>query len=318
MDRFQIIESFVRVAHAGSFTKAARQLGLSRALISRRIIELEARLGVRLLNRSTRSVSLTTEGRAYLTRCKQVLDDMEAAEREIAQGAKTPLGGIRVLAPKSFGVTCLSDAIIAFSRTHPQIRVSLSLGDFSFRPADFFEEGFDLAIRIGDIRDSTVLARRITTLTSTLCASPDFIARTGSPQGIYDLTGYSCLAHLSSDEHDHIWSFSGQRGGSVRIDGSFDSNSALALRKAALAGLGIALLPEEYVAADLAAGTLVKVLPQYELKRPVVALYPRSPHIPEKVRMLVSFLVQWFKREDAFPSTGIEHDLDQTVSARPS
>jgi len=134
MDRFQTIESFVRVAHAGSFTKAARQLGLSRALISRRIIELEARLGVRLLNRSTRSVSLTAEGRAYLARCKQVLDDMEAAEREIARSAQTPLGGIRVLAPKSFGVTCLTDAIVAFSETQPQIRVSLSLGRPSPRP----------------------------------------------------------------------------------------------------------------------------------------------------------------------------------------
>jgi DNA-binding transcriptional LysR family regulator len=307
MDRFQVIESFVRVAHAGSFTKAARQLGLSRALISRRIIELEDRLGVRLLNRSTRSVSLTAEGRAYLGRCKQVLDEMEAAEREIAQGAKAPLGGIRVLAPKSFGVTCLSDAIIAFSRMHPQIRVSLSLGDFSFRPADFVEEGFDLAIRIADIRDSTVLARRITTLKSVLCASPDFVARASSPRSIADLTHYSCLAHLGSDEHDRIWNFVGQRGGSIRVDGSFDSNSALALRKAALAGLGIALLPEEYIAADLAAGTLIRILPQYEVKRPVTALYARSPHIPQKVRLLVSFLIQWFKQERA----------DQRLPARP-
>jgi DNA-binding transcriptional LysR family regulator len=300
MDRFRTIESFVRVAHSGSFTKAARQLGLSRALVSRRIIELEARLGVRLLNRSTRSVSLTTEGRAYLSRCKQVLDDMEAAEREIAQGAKTPLGGIRVLAPKSFGVTCLSDAIIAFSGVHPQIRVSLSLGDFSFRPADFVEEGFDLAIRIADIRDSAVLARRITTLKSVLCASPDFIAGAGAPQGIADLTNYSCLAHLGSDEHDGIWTFTGQRGGSIRVDGLFDSNSALALRKAALAGLGIALLPQEYIASDLGAGTLVRVLPQYEVRRPVIALYARSPHIPQKVRLLVSYLVQWFKHADPF------------------
>jgi len=298
MDRFRTIESFVRVAHSGSFTKAARQLGLSRALISRRIIELEARLGVRLLNRSTRSVSLTAEGRAYLSRCKQVLDDMEAAEREIARGAKTPLGGIRVLAPKSFGVTCLSDAIIEFSKVHPQIRVSLSLGDFSFRPADFVEEGFDLAIRIADIRDSAVLARRITTLKSVLCASPDFIAGAGSPQGITDLTNYSCLAHLGSDEHDRIWTFVGQRSGSIRVDGLFDSNSALALRKAALAGLGIALLPQEYIATDLAAGTLIRILPQYELRRPVIALYARSPHIPQKVRLLLSFLVQWFKHTD--------------------
>ena len=299
MDRFQTIESFVRVAHAGSYTKAARQLGLSRALLSRRIIELEARLGVRLLNRSTRSVSLTAEGRAYLTRCKQVLDDMESAEREIARGAHTPLGGIRVLAPKSFGVTCLSDAMIAFSKIHTQVRVSLSLGDFSFRPADFVDEGFDLAIRIADIRDSAVLARRITTLKSLLCASPDFIARRGAPTSVAALPNYSCLAHLGSDEHDRIWTFVGQRGTSIRVDGSFDSNSALALRKAALAGLGIALLPEEYIAPDLACGALVRILPQYEIRRPVTALYARSPHIPQKVRLLVSFLVQWFKNERA-------------------
>jgi DNA-binding transcriptional LysR family regulator len=297
MDRFQTIESFVRIAHAGSYTKAARQLGLSRALLSRRIIELEARLGVRLLNRSTRSVSLTAEGRAYLTRCKQVLDDMESAEREIARGVQTPLGGIRVLAPKSFGVTCLSDAMIAFSKMHTQVRVSLSLGDFSFRPADFVDDGFDLAIRIADIRDSTVLARRITTLKSLLCASPDFIARSGVPASVAELPNYPCLAHLGSDEHDRVWTFVGQRGASIRVDGAFDSNSALALRKAAVAGLGIALLPEEYIAADLASGALVRILPQYEIRRPVTALYARSPHIPQKVRLLVSFLVQWFKSE---------------------
>ena len=225
-------------------------------MLSRRIIELEARLGVRLLNRSTRSVSLTAEGRAYLTRCKQVLDDMESADREIARGAQTPLGGIRVLAPKSFGVTCLSDAMIAFSKMHKQVRVSLSLGDFSFRPADFVDEGFDLAIRIADIRDSNVLARRITTLKSLLCASPDFIARHGAPASVAALPNYSCLAHLGSDEHDRVWTFVGQRGASIRVDGSFDSNSALALRKAAVAGLGIALLPEEYIAAELASGAL--------------------------------------------------------------
>ncbi len=300
MDRFHTIESFVRIAHAGSYTKSARQLGLSRALLSRRIIELEARLGVRLLNRSTRSVSLTAEGRAYLTRCKQVLDDMEAAEREIARGVQTPLGGIRVLAPKSFGVTLLSDAMIAFSKMHSQVRVSLSLGDFSFRPADFVDEGFDLAIRIADIRDSTVLARRITTLRSLLVASPDFIARNGAPASVAQLPNYSCLAHLGSDEHDRVWSFAGQRGGSsIRVDGAFDSNSALALRKAAVAGMGIALLPEEYIGDDLVSGALVRILPQYEIKRPVTALYARSPHIPQKVRLLVSFLVQWFKNERA-------------------
>jgi DNA-binding transcriptional LysR family regulator len=294
MDRFQVVESFVRVAHVGSFTKAAMQLGLSRALISRRIMELEARLGVRLLNRSTRSVSLTAEGKSYLLHCKQVLDDMEAAEREIARGKTMPLGAIRVLAPKSFGVVCLSDAMIAFAEANPRIRVSLSLNDFSFRPGDFVEEGFDLAIRIADIRDSAVLTRRITTLKSVLCASPSFIDREGSPQKVADLVRYSCLAHLGSDEHDRIWRFAGQNGGSVRVDGMFHSNSALALRKAALAGLGIALLADYSIMEDLAAGTLVRILPQCEIKRPVTALYARSPHIPQKVRLLVTFLAQWF------------------------
>jgi|ERR1700730_18343080 DNA-binding transcriptional LysR family regulator len=294
MDRFQVVESFVRVAHVGSFTKAAMQLGLSRALISRRIMDLEARLGVRLLNRSTRSVSLTAEGKSYLLHCKQVLDDMEAAEREIARGKTMPHGAIRVLAPKSFGVVCLSDAMIAFAEANPRIRVSLSLNDFSFRPGDFVEEGFDLAIRIADIRDSAVLTRRITTLKSVLCASPGFIDREGSPQKVADLVRYSCLAHLGSDEHDRVWRFAGQNGGSVRVDGMFHSNSALALRKAALAGLGIALLADYSIVEDLAAGTLVRILPQCEIKRPVTALYARSPHIPQKVRLLVTFLAQWF------------------------
>ncbi len=299
MDRFQLVESFVRVAHVGSFTKAAMQLGLSRALISRRIMGLEARLGVRLLNRSTRSVSLTAEGKSYLAHCKRVLDDMEAAEREIARGGTTPLGAIRVLAPKSFGVMCLSDAMIAFSEAHPQIRVSLSLNDFTFRPGDFVEEGFDLAIRIADIRDSTVLTRRIATLKSVLCASPSFIDREGSPRSVADLVRFSCLAHLSSDEHDRVWRFAGQGGGSVRVDGVFHSNSAIALRKATLAGLGIALLPDYCVAADLAAGALVRVLPQCEITRSVMALFARSPHIPQKIRLLVTFLAEWFKQDRA-------------------
>jgi len=299
MDRFQVVESFVRVAHVGSFTKAAMQLGLSRALISRRIMDLEARLGVRLLNRSTRSVSLTAEGKSYLVHCKQVLDDMETAEREIARGKTTPHGAIRVLAPKSFGVVCLSDAMIAFAERHPQIGVSLSLNDFSFRPGDFVEEGYDIAIRIADIRDSTVLARRIATLKSVLCASPSFIDREDAPQRVTDLVRYSCLAHLGSDEHDRVWRFAAPNGVSVRVDGVFHSNSALALRKAALAGLGIALLPDYSIAADLAAGTLVRILPQCEIRRPVMALYARSPHIPQKILLLVSFLARWFKRETA-------------------
>ena len=187
------------------------------------------------------------------------------------RGAKRCRTVIRVLAPKSFGVVCLSDVMIAFAEANPRIRVSLSLNDFSFRPGDFVEEGFDLAIRIADIRDLAVLTRRITTLKSVLCASPSFVDREGSPQKVADLVRYSCLAHLGSDEHDRVWRFAGQNGGSVRVDGMFHSNSALALRKAAPAGLGIALLADYSIVEDLAAGTLVRILPQCEIERPATA-----------------------------------------------
>ena len=300
MDRFQVVESFVRVAQSGSFTKAAMQLGLSRAMLSRRILDLETRLGVRLLNRSTRKVSLTAEGSAYLARCERVLNDLETAEREVARSGSIPLGTIRILAPKSFGVVHLSDAMIAFCEAHPQIRVSLSLSDFTFRPNDFVDEGFDVAICIADIRDSAVLSRRIATLKWVLCASPDFLRERGTPRSIADLARYPCLAHLGSDEHDRVWRFVGPGGGSVRVDGPFHSNSALAIRKAALAGLGIALVPECYIAADLNVGTLVRFLPQCAVRHPVVALYAQSAHVPKKVRLLVEFLAKWFKRAHVF------------------
>jgi DNA-binding transcriptional LysR family regulator len=296
MDRFQVVESFVRVAHVGSFTKAAMQLGLSRAMMSRRILDLEARLGVRLLNRSTRKVTLTEEGSVYLARCERVLNELETAEREVARSGRVPLGTVKILAPKSFGVVHLSDAVIAFCDAQPQIRVSLSLSDFTFRPSDFVDEGFDVAIRIADIRDSALLSRRIARLNWVLCASPDFLRRHGTPGAVRELAQYPCLAHLGSDEHDRVWRFDGPGGETVRVDGPFHSNSALALRKAALAGLGIALAPEYCIASDLETGALARILPQCAVRHPVVALYPRAPHVPKKVRLFVEFLVRWFKR----------------------
>ena len=146
------------------------------------------------------------------------------------------------------------------------------------------------------------MARRIAVLKWALCATPEFVEREGAPRGVADLTRYPCLAHLGSDEHDRVWRLTGPGGRAVRVDGPFHSNSALALRKAALAGLGIALLPEYSIAADLAAGTLVRVLPQHTTRRPVMALYARSPHLPQKVRLLIDFLAQWFKRERWAPS----------------
>jgi DNA-binding transcriptional LysR family regulator len=299
MDRFRTMESFVRVARSGSFTTASRQLGLSRAVISRQVADLEARLGIQLLNRSTRFVGLTAEGAIYLDYCERILGDMEAADCIVAANGKAPVGTVKVLAPKSFGSVILADALTEFIKSNPHVRVSLILNDFTFRPYDFVEGGFDLGIRNASIRDSSLLSRRIGTLEWVLCASPDYLAREGAPKRLAELTQRACLAHINLAPDDRVWHFrSAGASEAIRIDGPFLSNSALALRKAALAGIGVALLPRYCIGEDLASGALRHILPLWKVpRRPIMALYPRSSHVPPKVRVLVDYLAQWFSTQ---------------------
>jgi DNA-binding transcriptional LysR family regulator len=296
MDRLRTMESFVRVARAGSFTMASRQLGLSRAVISRQVADLEAHLGIPLLNRSTRFVGLTDEGAVYLDYCERILGEMEAADCIVAANGKAPVGTVKVLAPKSFGSVMLTDAVVAFIKSNPQVRVSLILNDFTFRPYDFVEGGFDLGIRNASVRDSSLLSRRIGTLEWVLCAAPDYLKREGAPKRLAELTQRPCLAHVNLAPDDRVWHFRGAGSlEAVRIDGPFLSNSALALRKAALAGVGIALLPRYCINEDLSSGALRQILPLWKVpRRPIMALYPRSTHVPPKVRVLVDYLAQWF------------------------
>ncbi len=296
MDRFRTMESFVRVARSGSFTIAANQLGLSRALVSRHVSDLEARLGTRLLNRSTRSLNLTDEGRSYLDFCEQVFRQIEASERAIVQARTEPAGTLKLAAPKSFGTLHLADAIIDFAKVQPRLRVSLVLEDVSFRGSyDFVERGLDVALRISSSRHSSVVERPITMLDWVVCASPEYLMREGRPATPAKLTDHACLVHTNVTAHDRIWRFEGAKGPvSVKVNGSFFSNSALALRKAALAGLGIALLPRYSVADDLAAGTLVTLFPRHRIaQRPLLAVYPRAEVIPKKVQVFVDFLSTW-------------------------
>jgi DNA-binding transcriptional LysR family regulator len=300
VDHLQTIQTFVRVARTGSFTAAASQLGLSRALASRHVADLESRLGARLLNRSTRCVSVTEEGNIYLGKCERILNDLESLESSIASDRGAPKGAIKVHAPKSFGAVVLADAVVAFTKAHPTIRVSLILGDFTFRPYDFIEYGFDIGIRISAIRDSSLIARKIGTVDSVLCASPAYLKRHGPPKSVADLAGHACLAHLNLSPQDRVWTFQGSKGTrSVHINGMFYSNSALALRTAVLAGAGIAVLPTYCVRRDLAEGALVRLLPQFKpASRPVLAVRPRSLYRTDKMQLFVDFLVRWFKRGD--------------------
>ena len=296
MDRFRTMESFVRVVRAGSFTIGASQLGLSRALVSRHISELEARLGVRLLNRSTRSLALTEEGTAYLEFCEKVFRDIESNERAILQTRLEPVGTLKLLAPKSFGALHLSDAVIAFAVVQPRLRVSLMLENTPYRGSyDFAGRDLDLVLCFSAVRGSAVVEQEITTLDWVLCAAPDYLARAGKPSAPAELSDHACLVHVDVAPNDSVWRFEGPKGPvSVKVRGAFFSNSALTLRKAAVAGLGVTLVPRYAVTEELAAGTLVNVLPRYRVApRTLLAVYPQAPVIPRKVQAFVDFLKVW-------------------------
>ena len=300
MDRLRTMQSFVRVMRSGSFTIAARQLGVSRALVSRHIIDLERHLGIRLLNRSTRNVVPTNEAAAYLKFCEQILSDLEKGERSFVGDQDKPIETLKIVAPKSMGTMNLADAILDFAQAEPRIRVSLVLEDFSFRPYEFVEKGYDLALCIATIRDSALMARKIGALDWVLCASPDYILRHGKPKAPADLKRHSCLAHMNLDLNDSVWQFTrNQARRSIKVEGPLLSNSALVLRKAALRSLGIAILPRYCVVGDLAAGALVTMLPNYKLpQRPLQAVYPRALAATQKTTTFVTFLSRWFQQSN--------------------
>jgi len=297
MDRFKTIDSFVRVATAGSFSSAAKQLGMSRALVSLHVTDLEKRLGVRLLNRTTRSLTLTEAGANYLEYCRRMLAEMNEQETSITQLQKEPRGSLKIAAPKSFGTLYLSDAVVSFSARYPNIQLSLILEDYSFRAYDFVEQGLDVAVRLGDLPDSTLVARKIATLQWIVCASPKYLAHHGDPKTPADLGKHTCLAHVNLDPNDRAWRLhSSDHVISVKISGAFSSNSALVLRKAALAGLGIGYLPLYCIEEDLKTGALRKVLTSYSPpQRPIYVVYPPAARVSERVRTFVDFLADWFR-----------------------
>lgn len=296
MDRFRTMESFVRVARASSFTIAANQLGLSRALVSRHIGDLERRLGVRLINRTTRSLNLTEEGHAYLSFCEQMQRQIETSEHALTRTRHEPSGTLKVAVPKSFGTLHMADALIDFARAQPRLRVTLILEDVAFRRAyDFVERGLDVAVRISSLRNSSVVEHRIAEVDWVVCAAPEYLARAGRPTRPAELAGHACLVHLHVAANDRIWRFEGPRGAiSVKVNGTFASNSALALRKAARAGLGIAMVPRYSVSEDLASGALVSLLPRHRVaQRPLLVVHPRAATVPPKVQVFVDFLREW-------------------------
>jgi DNA-binding transcriptional LysR family regulator len=295
VDRFKTMGSFIRVARTGSFAAAADQLGMSRAMISRHVQDLEDHLGARLFNRTTRFVKLTDAGSDYLEFCQELLGEIEARERSIIRSQSQLRGSLKVSATKGFGSLCIADAVAQFSLDHEQIVVTLLVADFSPRAYDFVERGLHVAIRLSPHRDSAIAARKIGMLSYVVCASPDYLSRHPEPRVPADLNKHKCLLHSSL--RGRLWPLKGPNGmESVRIAGHFSSNLSLVLRKAALKGLGIAMLPLYCAADDLKTGALAPLLGKYTVpKRPVYALFPHSKLMPATTRAFIEFLVNWFQ-----------------------
>ncbi len=292
MDRLAAMQVFVEVVERGSFSAAAERLGVSGTAVSKSVAQLEAHLCARLLNRTTRRVSLTDAGRSYLERCRAILRDVEEAESAAAQVAVAPRGHLLVSAPSSFGAMYLGPALSDFLARFPGVTIDLSLSD---RFVDVVQEGFDVAIRIAKLEDTSLVARLIAPCRRVCCATPAYLDSHGRPGSAAELAAHRCLLN-SNSPRPGVWELdrAGKRE-SVEVSGPLSTDAGQVLHCAVLDGLGIALLPTFYVGPDLRAGRLEVVLPEYT--HPDIgihALFASRRYLSAKTRSLVEFLVVRF------------------------
>ena len=293
MDRLMVMRSFVTVADLGSFSAAAKSLYTSGSQISRHIADLERQVGVQLVHRTARSVSLTELGVRYADFARRILDDIQQEDIAIAHLRDRPEGPLSIISPKWIGTLDLGDATAAFAVAHPKITTRLEIGGMSDRTYDFLESGFDVAFHTRDLRDSRVRQQRVADLRFVLCAGSDYLAARGRPESLADLADHDCLVHMN----DSVWNLSGPGVSTPHKvqDPAFISNSYLTLQKVAVAGWGIALLPLRSAAGFLAEGTLEVVLPDLAVpERPLYAIYAPGKNTPEKVKVFLDFITAWF------------------------
>lgn len=291
MDRLAHMEVFVAVVEAGGIGAAADRLGLAKSAVSRRLAELETRLGATLIHRTTRRLNLTEDGHAYYERCVAILADLDEAEAALRQAQVALRGRLKVTLPLSFGLLHLAPLIQEFMTRHPEVRFEL---DFNDRQVDIMQEGFDLAIRIARLEDSSLIARRLAPIRSGVYASPDYLARHGTPGTAPDLKEHACLVYSNIREPD-LWHCTGPDGrpGSVRVPARLAASSGEFLLRAALAGQGLILSPTFYVHQALQSGSLVQVLTDHawpELS--AYAVYPPTRHLSGRVRAFIDFLAE--------------------------
>jgi DNA-binding transcriptional LysR family regulator len=286
---------FAKVVAAGSLSAAARELGLSTAVVSRRLAALESRLGVRLINRTTRSLHLTDEGARYHDACARLLAEIEEADAQVSAGRAEPRGPLRVALPAAFGHLHVAPLIPRFAARYPNVQVGLSLSD---RNVNVIEEGFDLAVRIADLADSSLAARKLAPNRRVVCASPEYLRRNGTPPTPQDLVGHNCL---TTNDFTMTWDYKDPEGeaGTVRVAGRYACDNWEVLREWALAGLGIALKSTWDVRQQLEDGSLVALFPGYTFASDVAiyAVYPHPRFLPAKTRAFIEFLADSFGPE---------------------
>lgn len=289
MDALTDIAVFVQVVDAGSFTAAAERLELSKSVVSKYVTRLEDRLGARLLNRTTRRLSLTEVGRVFYGRAQQGLREIEEAEAEVSRLQGAPRGCLRITSPVSFGIRHIAPALPEFLAGYPDLSVDMSLDD---RRVDLVEEGFDMAIRIGELPDSSLVARRLGPCRHVVCGAPGYFKRHGVPRSPDDLREHNAIT-FSYQESPREWHFVSPKGAVIRvpISGSIQMNNSLGLREALLNEAGVTLTPTFVVGDDIKAGRLQAVLSDYKvLEVSIYAVYPQRRHLSPKVRAFVDFM----------------------------
>ncbi|MER8401231.1 LysR family transcriptional regulator [Mesorhizobium sp. M0306] len=290
--------AFASIAETGSLSAAARKLSLSLAVVSRRLSRLESRLGMRLVNRTTRRLSLTDEGTAFYARCARILSDIEEAELEVTRGRETASGLLRVTSTVAFGRRTLAPLLVEFQRMHEGLQIHLHSSDTI---ENIVDAGYDLAVRFGALPDSSLVARQLAPNIRIICAAPSYLERCGRPAAVEDLLRHDCIA-FGNPILDH-WTFA--NGETIKVKGVLTSNDGETAHAWALQGAGLILKSIWDVADDLRTGRLVTVLSQFPLPAsPIHAVYPHSRHAAAKVRLCVDFLAQKLRRI-GLPHAGI-------------
>jgi DNA-binding transcriptional LysR family regulator len=300
MDRFENTRIFVAVVEAGGFTRAAERLGLSRAATSKHVLQLEDRLGARLLHRTTRRVSVTAAGRAFYEQCRAILADLDEAERSAGTLHNEPRGELRLIAPTNFGLADIGTAITDFLVAYPRLRINLTLSD---RPLDPIEGGYDVAISVDRPRgtSTSLVVRKLNTSRRVLCAAPDYLMRRGMPLAPEELSRHDCLSYsyVLAPEEWHLIGADGERV--AKVSGPIVTSHRHVLRTAAVRGLGIAYGPIDFFRDDLDAGRLSPVLPDFRLPEATIyAVYPVSRRLSAKVKVFNDFMTRHFATSQIF------------------